>query len=145
MNRGNHVKTNFKQLSLCDINDNVKSFFQEDKPKFIELFDSFVDFSEIIPSSFYDHYYSYIGRHRDFSLESILYVLIIQKILFIPTTQPLIYILNLSKELKDLCVFSKVPDPFQFSRFKSLLLHDLEYFFHNLVIITEFLCLLQNA
>ncbi|SHF92695.1 hypothetical protein SAMN02746089_02782 [Caldanaerobius fijiensis DSM 17918] len=52
------MKTNFKQISLCDIYDDVKSFFEDDKPKFIKLFDSFINFSELIPSSFYDHYYS---------------------------------------------------------------------------------------
>lgn len=131
------MKTNFKQISLCDIYDDVKSFFEDDKPKFIKLFDSFINFSELIPSSFYDHYYSSLGRHRDFSLESMLCALIIQKILSIPTTQLLVHILNLSKELRELCGFSRVPSTSQFSRFKSLFFHDLESFFHNLVNITE--------
>ncbi|MEM5245156.1 DDE transposase, partial [Thermoanaerobacter sp. CM-CNRG TB177] len=75
------MKIKAKQLSLSDIYDDVQSFFEEDKPKFIKLFDSFVDLSELIPSSFYAHYYSHFGRHRDFSLESMLTALIIQKIL----------------------------------------------------------------
>ncbi|SHF24104.1 hypothetical protein SAMN02746089_01546 [Caldanaerobius fijiensis DSM 17918] len=79
------MKTNFKQISLCDIYDDVKSFFEDDKPKFIELFDSFIDFSEIIPSSFYDHYYFPID-HRDFSIESMFCVIFLQKILSIPNT-----------------------------------------------------------
>ncbi|AIS53555.1 hypothetical protein TKV_c24360 [Thermoanaerobacter kivui] len=45
------MKTKAKQLSLSDIYDNVLSFFEEDKPKFIKLFDSFIDLSELIPPS----------------------------------------------------------------------------------------------
>ena len=106
------MKIKAKQLSLSDIYDNVQSFFEEDKPKFIKLFDSFVDPSELIPSSFYAHYYSHYGRHREFSLESMPTALIIQKILSIPTIQLLVYILTLSKELRKLCGFSRVPNPF---------------------------------
>ncbi|EGD50035.1 hypothetical protein TheetDRAFT_3157 [Thermoanaerobacter ethanolicus JW 200] len=73
------MKIKAKQLSLSDIYDDVQSFFEEDKPKFIKLFDSFIDLSELIPPSFYAHYYSHFGRHRDFSLESMLTSLIIQK------------------------------------------------------------------
>jgi hypothetical protein len=62
--------------------------------------------------------------------------LIIQKILSIPTIQLLIYILNLSKELRELCGFPRIPSPSQFSRFKSLS----ELFFNNLVNITEPIC-----
>ncbi|ABY91700.1 ISNCY family transposase [Thermoanaerobacter sp. CM-CNRG TB177] len=40
--------------------------------------------------------------------------LIIQKILSIPTIQLLVYILGLSKELRELCGFSRVPNASQF-------------------------------
>ncbi|EGD50066.1 hypothetical protein TheetDRAFT_3125 [Thermoanaerobacter ethanolicus JW 200] len=46
------MKIKAKQLSLSDIYDDVQSFFEEDKPKFIKLFEPFVDLSELIPSSF---------------------------------------------------------------------------------------------
>ncbi|EGD49845.1 hypothetical protein TheetDRAFT_3347 [Thermoanaerobacter ethanolicus JW 200] len=46
------MKIKAKQLSLSDIYDDVQSFFEEDKPKFIKLFDSFIDLSELIPPSF---------------------------------------------------------------------------------------------
>lgn len=52
------MKIKDKQLSLSDIYDDVQSFFEEDKPKFIKLFESFIDLSELIPSSFYAYYYS---------------------------------------------------------------------------------------
>ncbi|HHW58245.1 MAG TPA: transposase, partial [Clostridia bacterium] len=131
------MKTKAKQLSLADIYIDVQSFFEEDKPKFIKLFDSFIDLSELIPPSFYAHYYSHFGRHRDFSLESMLTALIIQKILSIPTVQLLVHVLKLSKELRELCGFKRVPHPSQFSRFKSIFLKDLENFFNNLVNLTE--------
>ncbi|MDI3311068.1 MAG: transposase [Thermoanaerobacterium sp.] len=67
--------------------------------------------------------------------------LIIQKILSISSTQLLVHILNLSKDIRELCgFFKRVPNVSQFSRFKSLFLRDLDDFFHNLVNITQPIC-----
>jgi len=46
------MKIKAKQLSLSDIYDDVQSFFEEDKPKFVKLFGSFVDLFELIPPFF---------------------------------------------------------------------------------------------
>ncbi|PHO06148.1 hypothetical protein BFT35_12785 [Thermoanaerobacterium thermosaccharolyticum] len=135
------MKTKFKQLSISDVFTDIECIFEENKPKFIELFDSYIDFSEIVPQSFYDHYYSYYDLHRVFSLESMLSSLVIQKILSIPTIQLPVHILNLSKDLRELCgFFKRVPNVSQFFRFKSLFLRDLDDFFHNLVNITHPIC-----
>lgn len=66
--------------------------------------------------------------------------LFIQKILSVPTVQLLVHVLKLSKELRELCGFKRVPHPSQFSRFKSIFLKDLENFFNNLVNLTEPIC-----
>jgi hypothetical protein len=50
------MKTKFKQLSISDVFTDIESIFEENKPKFIKLFDSYINFSEIVPQSFYEHY-----------------------------------------------------------------------------------------
>jgi hypothetical protein len=98
------MKIKFKQLTINDIYADIQFSFEENKHKFVELYDSFVDLSEIIPCSLCDHYYFNYNRPRDFSLNSTLSASIIQKILSVPNVQLLVDNLNLSKELRDLCV-----------------------------------------
>lgn len=57
----------------------------------------------LIRQSFYNVYYSSTGRPREYSLSSIITVLIVQKILSISEAELFINILNLSKELRSLC------------------------------------------
>ena len=130
----------YHQVSLSDIFSDLKDIFQDDKPKFIELFESYIDLNQLIPQSFFDSYYSNTGHPRDFSLVSIISSLIIQKVLSIPTTSLLINVLNLSPQLRSLCGFKRVPDAAQFSRFKTDFLKELNIFFNNLVSITEPIC-----
>ncbi|MGI6684674.1 MAG: transposase [Bacillota bacterium] len=69
--------------------------------------------------SFHIAYYNHFGRHREFSLYSMLSTFILQKILGIPTISLMINILRLSKEIRDFCGFSSIPNNSQFTRCKS--------------------------
>lgn len=66
-----------------------------------------------------------------------LWTLIIQRIFSIPTDSLLILFLNYSKNLRDFCGFTKVPDASKFTRFKQDFLWDLQSMFHKLVDLTE--------
>jgi hypothetical protein len=66
--------------------------------------------------------------------------LIIQKILSIPETSMLINFLKLSKELRDFCGFTKVPDAAQFTRFRQEFGEYLNLMFQKLVETTEPIC-----
>ena len=103
------MQSNLKQLSLADIYSDIDEYFQQDKPKFIKLFDQYIDLSELIPQSFINHYYASTGHPRDYKLSSMLTALIIKMILSISDISLLINILNLSSELKILCGFSRSP------------------------------------
>ena len=67
-----------KQLSLADI-------FESDKPQFLTLLENHIDLDEIIPFSFYNHYYAATGRNRKYPLTAMLWALIIQRLFSIPT------------------------------------------------------------
>ena len=130
----------YKQLSLADIFQDCQNKFDNDKPAFLSLLENHVDLDDIIPVSFYNHFYARVGRARKYPLKSFLWALIIQRIFSIPTDQLLLTFLAYSKPLRDFCGFSKVPDASKITRFKQDFLDDLQLVFDNLVDLTEPIC-----
>lgn len=129
-----------KQLSLAEIYSDCKSYFENDKPQFLSLLETTINLDEIIPSSFINHFYASTGRPRKYPLKAMLWALILQRIFSIPTDSLLIIFLKYSKELRDFCGFTKVPDASKLTRFKQDFLLDLQFMFHNLVDLTEPIC-----
>lgn len=130
-----------KQLSLADIFEDCKNIFESDKHQFFTLLENHIDLDEIIPFSFYNHYYAATGRNRKYSLTATLWALIIQRLFSIPTDSLLLVFLHYFKHLKEFCGFTKVPDASKISRFKQDFLPDLQSVFDNFVDITKPICL----
>lgn len=130
----------YKQLSLADIFTDCQNKFDDDKPAFLSLLDSYIDLDEIVPAEFYSHFYASTGRSRKYPLKAMLWALVIQRIFSIPTDRLLLTFLNYSKPLRDFCGFSKVPDASKITRFKQDFISDLQTVFDNLVDITEPIC-----
>ncbi len=139
------MQANINQLSLTDIYSNLEEFFQQDKPKLLKLFENYINLSELIPQSFFNHYSASTGHPREYKLTSMLSALIIKMILSITDISLLINILNLSSELRDLCGFTSVPHASQFSRFKITFEDDLHNLFNHLVESTEPICKQINS
>ncbi len=129
-----------KQLSLADIFEDCKDFYESDKPHFLTLLENHIDLDEIIPTSFYKHYYASTGRNRKYPLNAMLWALIIQRLFSIPTDSLLLIFLHYSRHLREFCGFTKVPDASKITRFKQDFLMDLQSVFDNLVDITEPIC-----
>ena len=129
-----------KQLSLNDIFANCEEKFEYEKSAFLTMLGNAIDFDELITPSFYRHFYIGIGRDRKYPLEAFLWALLIQRIFSIPTVSLLIVFLKYSRELRDFCGFTKVPDASKFTRFKEDFLSDLQSFFDRLVELTEPIC-----
>ena len=108
----------FKQLSLKDIFDDCQDFFTDNPTSFFQLMEQHIDLDDFIPNSFYPAFHLKLGRNRTYPLYGFLSSLILQKIFSIPTDALLILLLNLCKELRDFCGFTKVPDAPLFTRFK---------------------------
>lgn len=130
----------YKQLSLADTFENCQKIFNSDKPAFLSLLENHIDLDSIIPISFRNHFYASTGRSRKYPLKAMLWALIIQRIFSIPTDSLLLVFLNYSKDLRDFCGFSKVPDASKITRFKQDFLSDLQSVFDNLVDYTEPIC-----
>lgn len=127
----------YYQMTLADIFSQTQEIFESDKPVFLKLLESTIDLDEIVPVSFRNHFYASTGRHREYSLTSLLWALIIQKIFSIPTDSLLLTFLHYSKDLREFCGFSKVPDASKITRFKQNFINDLQMFFDSLVDLTE--------
>ena len=129
-----------KQLTLSDIYEDCQDSFENDKPAFLTLLANHINLDEIVPSSFPKHFYASTGRPREYSLYSMLWALIIQRIFSIPTDSMLLLFLTYSKDLREFCCFDKVPDASKITRFKQDFKQDLLDMFENLVDITEPIC-----
>lgn len=129
-----------KQLSLEDIFQDCQEKFYADKPAFLSLLENHIDLDELIPVTFYNHFYASTGRSRKYHLHALLWALIIQRIFSIPTDQLLLTFLHYSRPLREFCGFSKVPDASKITRFKQDFLEDLQTVFDNLVDLTEPIC-----
>lgn len=130
----------YKQLSVTDIFQDCQDKFDNDKPAFLSLLENHIDLDEIIPVTFYNHFYASTGRTRKYPLRAFLWALIIQRIFSIPTDQLLLTFLCYSKPLREFCGFSKVPDASKITRFKQDFLDDLQTVFDRLVDLTESIC-----
>lgn len=132
--------TNYHQISLKESFSDCQSQFMDDTPSFFQLLDEQFDISEHIPQNFRNAFYQKLGRNRLYPLEGFLSALILQKILPIPTDTLLIFLLNICRELRDFCGFSKVPDAPLITRFKQNFEPYLEQMFHEMVDFTEPIC-----
>ena len=130
----------YKQLSVADIFQDCQDKFDNDKPAFLSLLENHINLDEIIPVTFYNHFYASTGRTRKYPLRAFLWALIIQRIFSIPTDQLLLTFLCYSKPLRDFCGFPKVPDASKITRFKQDFLDDLQTVFDKLVDLTEPIC-----
>ena len=130
----------YKQLSVADIFQDCQDKFDNDKPAFLSLLENHINLDEIIPVTFYNHFYASTGRTRKYPLRAFLWSLIIQRIFSIPTDQLLLTFLCYSKPLREFCGFSKIPDASKITLFKQDFLDDLQTVFDRLVDLTEPIC-----
>lgn len=129
-----------KQLSLFDIYADCLDSFGSDKPGFLSLLEQNIDIESFIPLSLRQKFYAWRGRPREYPLSGFLWVLILQRILSIPTDSLLINFLRLSKELREFCGFTKVPDASKLTRFKQGFRKELKDMFDQLVDLTQPIC-----
>ena len=92
----------YHQMTLAEVFIETQEIFESDKPKFLSLLESTIDLCEIVPVSFRNHFYASTGRPREYTLTSLLWALIIQRIFSIPTDSLLLTFLAYSKDLRDL-------------------------------------------
>lgn len=135
----------YHQIALCDFFSDCQNKLINDSPSFFALLSEHFDLDDFIPPEFQSAFYRSLGRNRVYSLHAFLTAFILQKIFSIPTDSLLLLFLHLSKELRDFCGFSKVPDASLLSRFKHDFQFYIELMFQKMVHYTEPLCQLIDA
>ena len=128
------------QMSLLDTYNDVCKTMENNKPKFLALLEKHIDFRELIPAPFIWAFYRQLGRPREYSLESFLRFLVLQKILGIDKDSAFLAVLKMSSELRDYCGFETVPDASKITRFKQDFVVYIKMIFDKLVEITEPIC-----
>lgn len=134
------MRNNFVQMSIFDIYTDVRSAMDEDKPRLIQLLEEHINLKDFIPMEFYSAFYCRWGRPREYSLESFLWFFLLQKIIGIHCDSTMLTILNLSRDLRELCGFGKVPDASKVTRFRQDFVSYINLMFDRLVEITEPIC-----
>jgi len=134
------MTTKCHQISLKDTFSDCQDMFLDDTPSFFQLLSEHIDLNQFIPPEFFSAFYQNIGRNRIYPLQGFLSAFILQKIFSIPTDSLLLLFLNLCKELRDFCGFSKVPDASLLSRFKHDFEPYIELMFQKMVDYTEPIC-----
>ena len=134
------MRSEYMQMSLSDIYNDVFSSMQERKSKLIALLEKHIDLDKYIPVSFSCHFYKNCGRNHIYHLKSLLWFLILKKLFGLPHFSQMITILNCSEELRLFCGFNKVPDLSQITRFCLNYCDDISVMFDRLVDITAPIC-----
>lgn len=137
--------TNYHQISLNETFSDCQDMFLNTSPSFFQILSEHFNLNDFIPADFQLAFYLSIGRKRVYPLHGFLSAFILQKIFSIPTDTLLILFLKLSKELRDFCGFSKVPDASLLSRFKLTFEPYIEQMFLNMVDYTEPICQLIDS
>src|SRR3712207_2616864 len=124
-----------KQLNIFEQVSELKYMTTKQPVGFIELLAHNFDINTFIPNSFKEHYYSDLGKDREYELSSVLSALLIMQIFHIPTTVLLTIFLVFSTEIREFCGFYKsVPDESFFSRFKTTFESDLSNLFDSMAL-----------
>ena len=104
------MATKYHQISLKESFSDCQNQFIDDAPSFFILLSEYCDINDFIPIEFSNAFYQSLGRNRIYPLHGFLSAFILQKIFSIPTDALLLLFLNICKELRQFCGFSKVPD-----------------------------------
>lgn len=139
------MTTKYHQISFSDIFSDCQNKLIDDSPSFFSMLSEHMDLNEFIPPEFQSAFYLSIGRTRIYPLHGFLSAFILQKIFSIPTDSLLLLFLNLCKELRDFCGFSKVPDASLMSRFKHNFESYIELMFQRMIDYTEPICQLIDS
>jgi hypothetical protein len=139
------MSTKYHQISLFETFSDCQNNLIDDSPSFFQILSEHFDLNEFIPTEFQSAFYLSIGRNRIYSLHGFLSAFILQKIFSIPTDSLLLLFLNLCKELRDFCGFTKIPDASLMSRFKHDFEPYIEQMFQRMVDYTEPICQLIDS
>jgi Transposase domain (DUF772). len=139
------MRGRYVQMSLFDIYKDVENTLEADKPLLFRLLDEHLNWDEIIPLEFFMAFYKQYGRPREYDLESFMRSLFLQRVFHYVEDSQLLNTLRFSKEMREFCGFTKVPDASKITRFKQDFCDHIRKVFERLVDLTEPICREMDA
>ena len=124
-------------LSQLDTYKDIRSLIEYEPLKFLELLKEHIRFETLIPCEFYSAYYHRFGRPPEYSLESLIKFLVLQKILGVICDSTMLLITSIGTEFREFCGFAKMPPASKITRFRQGYVEYIGMMFNRLVDITE--------
>lgn len=134
-----------KQTSLFDTYLEVADSYENNKPRLFILLDEVLDWEALIPGRFYSAFYQKMGRPQEYSLVSVLKLLVLQRLFGYIADSQLLVTLRHSSEMRIFCELKKVPDAAKITRFKQDFQIYIAEVFENLVELTGPICRQMDA
>lgn len=127
------LTNDYKQMSFDNQISKIGALPNSDPVKFIELLKTYFDISTFIPQSFYDAYYSSSTNSREYSLESMLSILLLSHFFKFASIPNFLLVLIFSVEIREFCRLpdNKVPTESVISKFKTSFDKELLKLFNN--------------
>lgn len=127
------LTANYEQLSFEEQISKVEALPNSNPAKFIELLKTHFDLPTFIPRSFYHAYYSSQTNDRDYSLESMLSILLLMQFFHFASVPNFITLLTFSPEIREFCRLKEgqIPDESLISKFKTTFDKELKGLFEN--------------
>lgn len=125
---------NYEQLSLVNKLKQINALPNRNPEKFLKLLSEHIDLLTLIPASFHLAYYASKTNERQYTLESILSVVLLMHFFKFATASNFNTLLHLSPLVREFCRLPEgdVPDDSVISKFKINFENELRLFFENL-------------
>jgi hypothetical protein len=130
------LASDYAQQSLIERISKVSEISSSKPHDFLELLNTHIDLPTLIPASFRRAYYASNTNDREYSLESILAILLLIQQLPIHSAKCFLFMLHFAPELREFCKLpdGKVPDESVLSKFKIKFEDELRKFFESLAL-----------
>ena len=126
----------YEQLSFEEQISKIGALPNKNPEKFIDIMQAHFDLPTFIPRSFYHAYYNSATNDRDYSLESMLSMLLLMHFFHYASVPNFVVLLTFSPKIREFCRLpeGKIPDESCISKFKTAFDKELKLLFENMAL-----------
>ena len=126
----------YEQLSFEEQISKITALPKNNPEKFINIMERHFDLPTFIPKCFYRAYYSSSTNDRDYTLESMLSILLLMQFFHYASVPNFIVLLTFSPKIREFCRLpeGKIPDESCISKFKTAFDKELKALFDNMAL-----------
>jgi hypothetical protein len=126
----------YEQLSFEEQISKITALPKSNPEKFIDIMNAHFDLPTFIPRNFYQSYYNSQTNDRDYTLESMLSILLLMQFFHYASVPNFIVLLTFSPKIREFCRLpeGKIPDESCISKFKTAFDRELKALFDNMAL-----------